>query len=127
MYDCVTLCVCVCVCVDCVSVCDYVCVCMCDCVLGISEGGVADLIRHNSTGYLTQSVPSEQSDFTAYVNRLADSPALRQAMGEAGRLLAQSWSWEKSNQQLREVLYPLAIENFKKRRIGFWGKYKHND
>ncbi len=93
--------------------------------LGIAEGGVVDLIQHNSTGFMSNPGQNEQTDFISFVNKLANNELLRNSMGVAGRRLAESWSWEKSNQNLREVLYPTALANFKKRRKGFWGKYKY--
>lgn len=57
-------------------------------VVGARGGGVAEIVADGVTGLLVR--PEDAADLAASIERLARDPALRQAMGDAGRRRAES-------------------------------------
>ncbi len=57
-------------------------------VVGVQGGGVGEIVRHDETGLLARS--DDPQDLAAQIERLARDPALRMAMGQAGRRRAES-------------------------------------
>jgi len=66
-------------------------------VVAISEGGPASLIENRHTGILCRP---DADHLAGAVLQLASSPALRQRLGMAARLAAESRSWEQALGQL---------------------------
>lgn len=60
-------------------------------VVGVSEGGVLELINHGSTGYLANSKDAES--FTAFLEKLIVGEDLRQSFSISGRNFAKTKSW----------------------------------
>ncbi|KRB15561.1 glycosyltransferase family 4 protein [Achromobacter sp. Root170] len=58
-------------------------------VIGTNVGGVSEMFRDGVTGFLVP--PKDPAALTAALARLIDDPALRRAMGEAGRKMV----WEE--------------------------------
>ncbi|WP_373982114.1 glycosyltransferase family 4 protein [Achromobacter sp. JD417] len=58
-------------------------------VIGTNVGGVSEMFRDGVTGFLVP--PKDPAALTAALARLIDEPALRRAMGEAGRKMV----WEE--------------------------------
>lgn len=56
--------------------------------IGVRGGGVAEIIRHEETGLLSR--PDDPRDLAAAIELLARDPERRSALGQAGRLRAES-------------------------------------
>ncbi|MDP3963040.1 MAG: glycosyltransferase, partial [bacterium] len=76
-------------------------------VIGSKDCGAEDAVQDGVTGILCP-----QNDISAVadaLHRLLEDAALRKRMGEAGRKLAQSWTWSNVAEQYKaiyaEVLY----------------------
>jgi glycosyltransferase involved in cell wall biosynthesis len=74
-------------------------------VICLALGGPALQVTE-STGFKLPAVSPEQviKDLTGAMSRLAHDPALRRAMGEAGRQrVAESFSWDKKGELIQEI------------------------
>ena len=76
-------------------------------------GGLIDLIQDGSTGFLVP--PGDIDAFCQSIQKLHQTPDLYQSMLQAGRLETEEWSWEASMEQVRSIIYPLALQNFSNR------------
>ena len=88
-------------------------------VVAVRAGGIPDLVRHGSTGFLYEPGHPEQA--ATLVRQLLHDPALRQRLGEAARAEATRWSWRAATAWLRNVQYQRAINNFRFRALGGFG------
>jgi len=79
-------------------------------VVASRVGGLAVLVKDGVTGF---TVPDHSARaFAERIARLIDHPALRRELGRRGRLLAQSYTWERTGERLA-ALYgarTLALE-----------------
>ncbi|CEM06974.1 unnamed protein product [Vitrella brassicaformis CCMP3155] len=91
-------------------------------VIGARAGGIPNLIRHGETGFLVQSDDVQQ--YVDRVRELLSDDALRRRMGEAARREAEQWSWEASMAKLRNIQYPRAILNFRRRMRGGFARLR---
>lgn len=78
-------------------------------VVGANAGGIPDLIQEGENGYLVE--PGDTDAFSDRIRRISDSAERRVKMGRNGRAWAESWSWEAATSVLRNLQYPLAIQN----------------
>ena len=76
-------------------------------VIGANAGGIPDVIKHGSTGFLFD--PDKAGDLASVALRVATEPALCQGMRGDARQQAEQWSWAASTQQLVRF-YQAAIE-----------------
>ena len=65
------------------------------------QGGPKDLIAHATTGYITRALDAE--DFTAHVAKLAQDPALRQAMAVEAHRAVQDRDWAEAGREFWEM------------------------
>lgn len=69
-------------------------------VVGVRQGGVADLIQDGVNGFLAE--PNRPADLAEKVAALLDNASLRTQLGANARSLVMEHSWDKVNQQLLE-------------------------
>ena len=75
-------------------------------VVGVSEGGVRESVRHNETGLLTQRDPRQ---FAQAIADLLDDPARRAQFGARGREYVENqWQWKRSVNQIEQFLSQTA-------------------
>ncbi len=67
-------------------------------VVGVNQGGVADLIQDGSTGFIAGA--NNPESFAARLKQLLDNPVLAKQMGNNGRLVVKDNSWESVNSRL---------------------------
>lgn len=68
-------------------------------VLATSEGGLADLVRDGSTGFLVQ----DAEQFTAASARLLTNATLCLQLGAAGRQVARHYTWARFAQEIERL------------------------
>jgi len=87
-------------------------------VLASAVGGLRGLIRDNDTGWLFAPEAADAvENLAAKLMRLADEPATRTRLAEAGRREAIShYDWPEINRQLEELYH--AAEAHAARRYG---------
>lgn len=83
-------------------------------VIGAKAGGIPDLVEEGQTGFLFP--PGDTDSIVSLVRRLAEDPQGLRAMGNKGRVYAESYSWESATSVLRNVQYPAAQANFRAAR-----------
>ncbi len=72
-------------------------------VVSGDSGGAPDAVREGETGFIVGG--RDQAALVARVSRLLTDPALRDAMGRAGReWVVDAWGWERSAERLRLLL-----------------------
>jgi phosphatidylinositol alpha-1,6-mannosyltransferase len=72
-------------------------------VVSGDSGGAPDAVREGETGFIVGG--RDQDALVARVSRLLTDPALRDAMGRAGReWVVDAWGWERSAERLRLLL-----------------------
>ena len=81
-------------------------------VVAANAGGIPDMVQHGHSGYL---VPV--GDVDAYVEAIQQLslPTIRQRMGQQGRALAETWTWNNSMHVMRHDIYPQAMQNLEHR------------
>jgi glycosyltransferase involved in cell wall biosynthesis len=67
-------------------------------VMAARAGGALDLVRDGITGMLV--APGDAADLRAHIRQLAADPALRGALGQAGRRAAERRSWSSVMDEL---------------------------
>jgi len=67
-------------------------------VIGYRTGGVAEAVREGESGLLVDE--GDIAALSAALEKLVGNAALRQAMGEAGRAHAQSFTWDEAARTL---------------------------
>lgn len=70
-------------------------------VVASAIGGLRTLVDHGTTGFLVEG--RAPSDYSARVDQLLADPALAAAMGEAGALRAQGYTWPTAAARLRRL------------------------
>lgn len=72
-------------------------------VVSGDSGGAPDAVREGETGFIVGG--RDQDALVSRVSRLLTDPALRDAMGRAGReWVVEAWGWERSAGRLRLLL-----------------------
>jgi sulfoquinovosyltransferase len=88
-------------------------------VVGCKAGGIVDLIEDGKTGFLV--APGNTRGYVDRLRKLRGDREFRTRMGRDARREAEKWGWEAATSVLRNVQYPMAIQNFKKRGFGGYG------
>jgi glycosyltransferase involved in cell wall biosynthesis len=76
-------------------------------VIGANAGGIPDVIRHESNGFLYD--PDREGDLAAMARRVVTEPAMCEIMRRKARQQAEGWNWAASTQQLVRF-YESAME-----------------
>lgn len=83
-------------------------------VVAADAGGIPDMVQDRETGFL---VPV--GDVDGYVRAIEDigmdHASRRKEMGQRGRALTETWTWEGSMSYLRNTIYPQTLANFGRR------------
>jgi sulfoquinovosyltransferase len=82
--------------------------------VGVTAGGVVDIIEPGNTGYLAENCEGME-DFSTCVGKLVADAQLRGRMRAAAVRWAQGWSWEAATSRLRNEQYHKALLLFKAR------------
>lgn len=86
-----------------------------------SSGGPLDLVKHGTTGYFWS--PESPETLEGAVSELADRPALRDALGHAGRREAEQRPWNVILDRLLEHYRSVALDQpVRRRRSLFTGR-----
>lgn len=83
-------------------------------VVGVAAGGLIDLIDSGRTGYLVDD-NDDMKEFSVRVSQLLGNDTRRKEFSANAVAWAEQWSWEKATENLRNIQYPLAIENWKRK------------
>ena len=84
-------------------------------VVASAAGGLVDIVQHESTGFLAEN-NDDAIEFTKYATELLQNVDKRQTFEAAARKWAEGWSWESATAKLRNIQYPKAIENHRKKQ-----------
>jgi len=89
-------------------------------VVGAAAGGIPDLIDSEKTGFLCE--PGNTDDFVNRLSHLMNDTKARKKMGVSARKEAERWGWEAATSYLRNVQYERALQNFRSRAFGGYGR-----
>ena len=79
--------------------------------VAVSAGGIPGIVKHNVTGLLSPATGgNDASEFCDNILRLANNLTLREEMGKAARIYAETLNWRSATEKLRRVHYPTAIK-----------------
>mmetsp|Transcript_16053 Transcript_16053/g.18000 ORF Transcript_16053/g.18000 Transcript_16053/m.18000 type:complete len:97 (+) Transcript_16053:1-291(+) len=82
-------------------------------VVAANAGGLQHLIEHQRTGFLV--TPESENEFIQKVEAVRATPQLRKSIVDAARLETERLTWERSMANVRDSIYPTAIQNFQQR------------
>lgn len=88
-------------------------------VVAAEAGGIPDIIDHERTSYLAE--PGNTDKFVEYLKKIRDDKAGAEQMKLECRKEVEKFSWEAATSVLRNVQYPMAMQNFKSRSFGGYG------
>ena len=88
-------------------------------VVAARAGGIPHIVDHEKTSFLAETGNSD--DFVKYLRMLRDDKELAARIRKAGREEVEKYSWEAATSVLRNVQYPLAMQNFRTRSFGGYG------
>ncbi|GMI01086.1 hypothetical protein TrST_g9322 [Triparma strigata] len=88
-------------------------------VVACNAGGIPSIIEHGKTSYLAE--PGDTDEFVKYLEILRDDKEKYEDMKRECRKEAEKFSWEAATSVLRNVQYPIAMQNFRSRSFGGYG------
>lgn len=85
-------------------------------VVGVSAGGLVDIIQHGKTGFLANN-DDNMVEFASCVKDILKNKEKRRKMSAAALEYTKKWSWDAATTKLAQVQYRKAIELFNARQI----------
>jgi len=86
-------------------------------VVGARAGGIPDIIKHETTGFLYE--PGNIDQAVTHLRSLLFNAPVRENMSKAARAESELWSWKAATANIRNVQYVRAISSFRFRAL--WG------
>ena len=75
-------------------------------VVGTRIPGLVDAIRDGETGILVP--PEDRTAFSKAMNQMATDPDLRKRLGDAGRVYARGFTWDRMAQEHIRICNQIA-------------------